>query len=271
MKLCIVFALVCVSMFYCSCKNGYKYYRPLVKTSQDLPSLLNIPKEFLPQLLNLDVRANELSDFYDIAILNDFSRNEICSACAVAAYINRKMCHTIFSADNVSLAAKSFKFVQGDKFVDAINDDGSYEYGFDAATDYNKLADLANALAAINCINLILDTVVGKILGDLELAASVSIGISNNPIVSNGQPTSLIFKENVKLAIDQAFAADPSIAEKSIHCTDFTIIFDLLSGAHIFAEYTYGYLKKITADVNIINAYIQIAQDLNNINYKLNL
>jgi hypothetical protein len=276
MKLCIVFVLISVPMFICSCKNGY-FGKSVVRKSQYLaPAPFELAKKYIPptilaQALNLDVRANALSDFYDLSVLNDFTRNQICAANAVAAHINRRVRYNSSSAESVLFAAKSFEFVQGDNFLAAINEDGSYVYGFAADTDYNKLADLANALVSIRDTALILDTIVGSILGDLALADKVSIDIGNDPTVFNGQPTSLTFNENVDLAIARAFAADPSLATNSVECTDFTSTCDLIICACTFAKHASSYLNIINADIEIVNAYIQLAYDLENLSSKLSV
>jgi hypothetical protein len=264
MKLCIAL-FISMSMFLCSCtKTSFTFTR--------IPIKKHIPQEILLKTLNLDVRANALSDFYDVAVINNsFTRNEICAANAAAAHINRELTYSIYSIDNFLSAVKSLEFIQGDNFLDAINDDGYYIYGFSEYTNYNTLANLANTLSSIKDTALILDTIVSNIFDDSELVTKASIDIGSDPIVLEDQPTSRTFNENINLAIARTIDTTPSLLTNSTEYTDLTFICDLISHASIFAIHASNYLNIIKADTDIINSYTELAHDLENLSRKLSM
>jgi hypothetical protein len=263
MKLCIAF-LISMPMFLCSCTKTFFTFTRIPKT----PIKKHIPQEILLKTLNLDVRANALSDFYDVTVINSsFARNEICAANAAAAYINKTLIYNLDFLDSFLSAVKSLEFIQGDNFLDAINDDGYYVYGFSECRDYDTLANLANALSSIKCTALILDIIVSNIFEDSELVTKASIDIGSDPIVLENQPTSRTFNENVNLAIAKIVGTTPNSTEYM----DFTPICDLISNASIFAMHASNYLAIIKADPAIINTFREFSLDLENLSCELSM
>jgi hypothetical protein len=261
MRLCIA-VLISALMSSCSC----------TKTPLRISySKKHLPQEILLKTLNLDVRANSLSDFYDVAVISNFTRSEICAANAGAAYINRTLIYSLYSLDSFLSAVKSLEFIQGDNFLDAINDDGSYIYGFSEYTNYNILANLANALSSIKNTALILDIIVSNIFYDSELVTKVSIDIGSDPFVLEDPPTSITFNKHVDSVIAKTIYTTPNLLTNSTEYTDFTSICDLISHASIFAMHASNYLSIIKADPSIINTYTELAHDLENLSCKLSM